>query len=777
MTQSINRIAVLGAGVMGAQIAAHCVNGGFQVDLYDLDTNMVKKALKSLLRLKPAPLACASIASHICAKNYQDDLEALTSADLIIEAIAERMDIKQSLYQKVAPYINEKAFFVTNTSGLSLESLSEVLPEALRSRFCGVHFFNPPRYMKLAELIPTKNSRPDMLDELETFLTRYLGKGVIRAKDTPNFIANRIGVFSLLATIYHAKRFDIPFDVVDALTGPLIGRPKSATFRTLDLVGLDTMAHVIDTMSNTLKDCPWHAYYQKPDWLLGLIAKGKLGQKTEGGIYQKVGRTIQVLDGEQYRDAKPIVANEIKEIFKSKSVNKLALLQKLNHPQAKFLAACFFDLFHYASSQLESIAESTSDIDLSLRWGFGWNKGPFEIWQGQGFEEILSLLKEKSLNKQLMSEHAPADWLNKTTAFYQETLSYSPSQNNFIKRSTLPVYDRQLTKVTPLHQITVLGETLFEDDSVRLWLHTDNIGVLNFKTKMSTISTAVLHGIHKALDVANNCLQGLVIAQADLANFSCGADLSEFVGHLAKEDKSHFKKMVEYFQETTTRIQQSPIPIVAAVSGRAFGGGCEIIQHCHHQVAALESYIGLVEVGVGLLPAGGGLKCLVVEAYKRAAGGDVFYFVEQAFKTVAMAKVSSSAVEAKTLGLLRPEADVILNESEVLFVAIAKAKQMAASNFTKPLPQMVEALGLNNFARLQMIIVNMQKGGFISEHDALIAEKIASVLCGGEVDEGELIDQSWLLKLEVDAFYQLGQTDKTKARIDHMLKTKRPLRN
>lgn len=766
---SIQNIAIFGAGVMGAQIAAHCANAGFLVKLYDLETPLVEKALLNLKKLKPAPLASLESLNFIQAKNYQNHLAELKDIDLVIEAVAERLDIKKSLYEKAIPHLNKNAYFATNTSGLNLETLAASLPDAWQNRFCGVHFFNPPRYMKLAELIPTEKSCPKMLDNLETFLTSYLGKGVIRAKDTPNFIANRVGVFSLLATIYHAEKFDIPFDVVDALTGPLIGRPKSATFRTLDVVGLDTMAHVIDTMKNTLKDCPWHAFYQKPKWLLNLIEQGKLGQKTRSGIYQKVGKTIQVLDNGSYRDAASIIDDEVKAIFKDKSQNTLLALANASSKQANFLAACFLDCFHYASYHLEIIADTTRDVDCCLKWGFGWQQGPFEFWQSMGFSDILNMLKIKSDDKTLMSDAPLPQWLNNISAFYDNEFAYSPIHQNFKAPSDLAVYQKQ---------ISVKGsEVLFEDDCVILRHQKDDIGILSFKTKMNTISSQVLSGLNQALDIANEKVKAIVLWQEDRDNFSCGANLAEFMEHLKKDDNTHFKKMVANFQKATKRMKYNPIPIISAISGRAFGGGCELLQHTHHQVAAMESYIGLVEAGVGLLPAGGGLKALVYDAYEKANGKAIYPYIEDAFKTVAMAKVSMSAKEAKDMGLLRQDATIILNSDELLFVAKEKAKQMVSANFTPPREYPIKALGINELARLKMIITNMQQGQFISEHDAIIASHIASVLCGGEVDEGSLIDENWLLKLEIDAFATLGLTEKTQDRITHMLKTKRPLRN
>ncbi len=371
----IRKVAVLGAGVMGAQIAAHCANASVPVILFDLpkegDPNAIaKKAVDGLKKLDPAPLATRDRAQFIEVANYGSDLEKLRDCDLIIEAIAEKMEWKLDLYAKVAPFIRPDAIFASNTSGLSINALDQGLPESMRDRFCGIHFFNPPRYMALVELIPTARTQPAMLDDLEAWLTTRLGKSIVRAKDTPNFVANRVGVFSILAVMHHTARMGLGFDEVDALTGPLIGRPRSATYRTADVVGLDTLAHVVGTMDATLPDDPWHGYYKSPEWLAGLIAKGALGQKTKGGIFRKEGKVINVLDlaSGAYRPSAGEVAPEVLAILKNRNpTEKFAQLRASQHPQAQFLWAIFRDVFHYCAFQLGAIADSARDVDFAMR--------------------------------------------------------------------------------------------------------------------------------------------------------------------------------------------------------------------------------------------------------------------------------------------------------------------------------------------------------------------------------------------------------------------------
>jgi 3-hydroxyacyl-CoA dehydrogenase len=398
----VRKAAVLGAGVMGAQIAAHLANAEVPVVLFDLpakegDPNgIVRKAIDALKKLEPSPLATKDRVAYIDAANYSQHLDQLKDCDLIIEAIAEKTEWKDDLYRKISPFISPDAIVASNTSGLSINRLSEGLPEALRSRFCGIHFFNPPRYMHLVELIATRTTDPALLDNLESWLVSRLGKGVVRALDTPNFVANRVGVFSILAVMHHTQRLGLGFDVVDSLTGPIIGRPKSATYRTADVVGLDTLAHVIKTMQDTLPDDPWHGYYGVPAWLAALIGKGALGQKTRGGIFRKDGRAIKVLDLalQDYRDSAGDIDPTVLAILKNRNpAEKFAQLRASEHPQAQFLWAIFRDIFHYAAFHLADIADNARDLDFAMRWGFGWAQGPFESWQAAGWQAIAEAVK------------------------------------------------------------------------------------------------------------------------------------------------------------------------------------------------------------------------------------------------------------------------------------------------------------------------------------------------------------------------------------------------
>ncbi len=542
------------------------------------------------------------------------------------------------------------------------------------------------------------------------------------------------------------------------------------------------MSHVIKTMADTLPDDPWHEYFASPAWLKALIDKGALGQKAGAGIFRKVGKDIHVLDLEtqDYRPADRGAAPDVVEILKIKDpADKFAKLRASPHPQAQFVWALFRDLFHYSAVHLEDIAETARDVDLAIRWGYGWSMGPFETWQAAGWKQVADWIAEDIVAGKTMSSAPLPDWVfDGRDGVHGAEGSYSPGRDAKLPRSSLPVYRRQRFPDALLGENFASGDTVYENNGIRLWTDGDDIGVISFKTKMHTVSDQVLDGIQEAIGLAERSFKGVVIWQPK-EPFSAGADLSGALGLLQAGKLDAFEAMVANFQATSQRIKYSLVPVVAAVRGLALGGGCEFQMHSARTVASLESYIGLVEAGVGLLPAGGGLKELALRASEAAGdNGDVFAELKKTFETVAMAKVSASAVDAKQLGLLRADDLVAFNAYELLHIARQQASALAESGYRPPLPaRRIRVAGDVGIATFKMLLVNMLEGRFVSEYDYEIASRIATVLCGGEIDRGALVDEAWLLKLERQHFVELAQQEKTQARIGHMLKTGKPLRN
>jgi 3-hydroxyacyl-CoA dehydrogenase len=803
----VKKVAVLGAGVMGAQIAAHLVNARVPVVLFDLPakegpkSGIALRAIENLKKLSPAPLGIKDEAGLIRAANYEDDIALLKECDLVIEAIAERMDWKHDLYRKVAPHLAPNAIFATNTSGLSITALSDGFDDNLKARFCGVHFFNPPRYMHLVELIPTATTQPDILDRLEAFLTTSLGKGVVRAKDTPNFIANRVGIFSILAVFAEAEKFGIPFDIVDDLTGTKLGRAKSATFRTADVVGLDTMAHVIKTMQDGLANDPFAPVYKTPAVLKGLVDAGALGQKTGAGFYKKEGKLIKVLDAKtgQYVESGKKADEIVVRMLKKDPAERIKLLRESTNPQAQFLWGVFRDVFHYIAVYLEQIAGSAADIDLAIRWGFGWNSGPFEDWQAAGWKQVAEWVKEDiDAGRALANVPLPAWVFDGAVAenggVHGAQGSWSPAASAFVKRAELPVYARQVfraaLKGTEAADPRRAGKTIEENDGARIWTSdgADDVLIISFKGKMNTIGPDVLDTIVRAVELAEAEYKGLVVWQptslqlgAPGGPFSAGANLEAAMPAFMMGGAKGIEPFVKKFQDTMMRVKYAAVPVVPAVSGIALGGGCELMLHSARRVVALESYVGLVEVGVGLVPAGGGLKEAAIAAARAAqAAGSTNYlnFVTNRFQAAAMARVSTSALEAQQIGYVQPTDTIVYNVHELLYVAQSEVRALANAGYRAPLPgQLIPVAGRSGIATIKASLVNMRDGNFISAHDFLIATRIAEVVCGGDVEAGSLVSEDWLLALERKAFIDLLGNGKTQERIMGMLQTGKPVRN
>ena len=795
---NVKKVAVLGAGVMGAQIAAHLVNCKVPVILFDLAAKegpknaIALKAIDNLKKLKPAPLGVAEDAELIEVANYDDDLKKLKGCDLIIEAIAERMDWKSDLYARIAPHVAKHAIVASNTSGLSITRLSEALPEALRPRFCGIHFFNPPRYMVLVELIATPTTRPEVLDQLEAFVTTALGKGVVRAKDTPNFIANRIGIAGMLTTMKEVEKYGLTFDVVDDLTGKRLGRASSGTFRTIDVVGLDTVGHVIRTLQDNLdeKMDSFYGSFGTPPVLQKLIESGHLGQKAKAGFYKKQGRDILRFDLE--KDEYVPSGDKANEVYgrmlRKPAGERLRLLRDSEGPQGQFLWAILRNGFHYAAVHLKDIAETARDVDQAMRWGFGMKQGPFELWQEAGWLDVAKMVQEdidagKALSKQPLPEWVFKGPVAEAGGVHTEQGSWNPTTGQFEPRRQLPVYERQLFPELLRGEAgprpDTAGKTLLETDAIRVWTLDDEVVIATLKTKMRAISPDAGEGLMEALNIAEADYKGLVIWPGD-DPFSVGADLQAMLPGYVAGGAGLVDSMEKELQELMLRLRYANVPTVAAIRGMALGGGCEMAVHCAKRVAIMESYIGLVEVGVGLVPGAGGLAYLARRAAENAqasTGKDLLPFLTEGFTAAAMAKVGMSALDSRKLGYLLWSDTIVPHKDELLYVAIQQARAMYEGGYRPPLKRLFPVAGRDGKATITGQLVNMRDGGFISQHDFDIALKIAHVVTGGDVDPGTLVSEEYLMALERKAFCALIEHPKTQERILGMLSTGKPVRN
>jgi len=793
---NVRKVAVLGAGVMGAQIAAQLVNVRVPVVLFDLPARegpkngIVTRAIDGLRKLKPAALGVAEDAGLIEAANYEEHLEQLRGCDLVIEAIAERMDWKLDLYRRVAPFIAPHAVVASNTSGLSITQLAEALPEEIRPRFCGVHFFNPPRYMALVELIPTPATRPEVLGQLETFCTTTLGKGVVHARDTPNFIANRVGIAGMLATMIEADRFGLGYDVVDDLTGKKMGRASSGTFRTADVVGLDTMAHVIKTLQDQLPADPFYPTYATPPVLATLIGQGALGQKAGAGFYQKVGKDILRYDAArgEYLAAGAKAEPIVDRILKKPAAERLKLLRESSHPQAQFVWAILRDSFHYCAVHLAEIADSARHVDFALRRGFGMRQGPFELWQAAGWTQVAQWVQEDiDAGKALCGAPLPAWVFDGPVAerggVHSAEGSWSAAESRFVPLNPLPVYARQLFPETlvgwaPSDPLQA-GVEEFRNDEIRVWSLDGQVLIASITAKLHLISPAVTEGLLQAVEIAQAKYQGLVIWSPDDV-FSAGANLESLMPVFMKLGAKGIAPEEKKLQDMMLRVRYAQVPVVAAMRGLALGGGCELAVHCARRVAHLESYVGLVEVGVGLIPGGGGLAYIARRAAEQAAaapGSDLLAFLREGYLAAAMAKVGTSALESRKLGYLLDGDLVVAHKDELLHVALGQVRAMADAGWRAPLKTRFPVAGRSAKATIQAQLVAMRDGGQISAHDYHLGSAIADVVCGGDVDAGTLVSEEYLMALERKHFCALLDHPKTQERIMGMLQTGKPVRN
>ncbi|MCG3202428.1 MAG: putative 3-hydroxyacyl-CoA dehydrogenase [Gammaproteobacteria bacterium] len=780
----VRAAAVLGAGVMGAQIAAHLANAGIETLLFDLPEagdprGLARRAIAGLAAVDPPPLAGGQFAARIRPCGYDTDAGLLQDCDLLIEAIAERLDLKIGLLRRIAPSAGPQTVLATNTSGLSIEAMADALPRPLRARFCGIHFFNPPRYMRLVELVPCGSTDRALLDAIETFLVMRLGKGVIRARNTPNFIGNRIGIAALAMSIHHADRHGLRADLADALSGAPVGRPKSATFRTVDIIGLDTYAHVLEGPSARLAGDPWVAYFTLAPWLRELIGRGALGRKAGRGIYRKAGDAIEVYDrgsGGYVRSGAQAAA-EVETILRMADPwERLAGLRACTHPQARYLWSIQRDVLHYAAVHLAGIADSARDVDLAMRWGFGWRHGPFEIWQAAGWRRVARLIEADIAAGEALARIPLPGWVHEIADAHNAGGSWSPGSRRYLPRPALKVYTRQRYPEPLCGEPAPPCAVIFENASARLWRAHDDVAVLSFNTRLNVINAEILESMHRAVDLAERGFAGLVIWQF-APPFSAGADLKEFNAVMRTQGLPGVEAILRSFQGATRRLRDAQVPTVAAVRDLALGGACEVMMHCARTVACTDSRIGLVETGVGVLPAAGGCKEMARRVVAGGRGCNPLEELTRVFGRIMTARRSGSAEQARDFGYLRETDLIIMNPGELLHVAVGQARALAEAGYHPPCHAPIPVCGRDGMRRLNEDMRQALASGRMTEHDAYIGLRVALALTGGEIEPGTLVAEDALLDIERRGFLELLQHPRTQARIHHTLTTGEALRN
>ncbi len=801
MKRHINKVAVIGSGIMGSGIACHFANIGVEVLLLDIlpkepnerekakglgmgdrvvRNRLVNDSLAAALKSKPSPIYHQKFAAAITTGNLEDDIAKVGEVDWIIEVVVERLDIKKQVFETLDKYRKPGTLISSNTSGIPIKFMSEGRSADFQEHFCGTHFFNPARYLKLFEIIPGPHTSREVLDFLGSYGEQFLGKTSVVAKDTPAFIGNRIGIFSIQSLFHAIKDLDMTIEEVDKLTGPVIGRPKSATFRTVDVVGLDTLVHVANGIRENCKDDERLELFELPDFIKTMVDNKWLGSKTGQGFYKKVagqdGKSEILtldLDTMEYRSKKSSKFPTL-ELTKTidRVIERFPVLLEGKDKAGEFYRKSFGALFAYVGHRVPEISDEFYKIDDAMKAGFGWEHGPFQIWDAIGLDRGLELIKAEGL------EAAP--WILEMKGAGIDSF-YS------VQEGATLYYDiakKAMEKVPGQDAFIILdnirkSREVFKNSGVVVEDLGDGILNCEFQSKMNTIGGDVLAGLNKALDLAEKDFQGLVVGN-QAANFSVGANIGLIFMMAAEQEYEELNGAIKLFQDTMMRMRYSSIPTVAAPHGMSLGGGCELSMHADKVVAAAETYIGLVEFGVGVIPGGGGSKEMALRASDSFKKNDVeLNVLQEYFLTIGMAKVSTSAHEAFDLGILQKGKDiVVVNKDRQIATAKAHAKLMAEAGYTRPIRRKdVKVLGKQALGMFLVGTHSMEAGHYISEHDKKIANKLAYVMAGGDLSEPSYVSEQYLLDLEREAFLSLCTERKTLERIQHMLKTGKPLRN
>ena len=794
--RSINKIAIIGSGIMGSGIACHFANIGVKVLLLDIIPNelndkekslglsledkavrnrIVNNSLKNAFKSKPSPIYSQKFSNRISTGNIEDDLHKIKDVDWIMEVVVEKLDIKKKVFDKIEKYRSKGTIISSNTSGIPIKFMSEGRSEDFQRHFCGTHFFNPARYLKLFEIIPGPKTDNNVINFLNIYSEKFLGKTPVIAKDTPAFIGNRIGIFGIQSLFHIVQSLNLSIEEVDKLTGPVIGRPKSATFRTVDVVGLDTLVHVANGI---YKNCPndeAHNLFKLPDFISRMLENKWLGSKSGQGFYKKEGKKINVLDLKtlEYKDKKRVRFETLEQTKSIENIiDRFKILVNGKDKAGEFYRKNFAAMFAYVSNRIPEISDDLYKIDDAMKAGFGWEHGPFKIWDAVGVSFGLDLIKKEGLSA--------AKWVsdmidNDIDNFY----SIKDGISFFYNLS-----DKKHVKIPGQDAFIILdnireSKEVFKNSGVVIEDLGDGILNCEFRSKMNTIGGDVLNGLNKAVDLAEKNYQGLVIGNQG-ANFSVGANIGMIFMMAVEQEYDELNAAIKYFQDTMMRMRYSSIPTVAAPHGMTLGGGCELSMHADMIVAASETYIGLVEFGVGLIPGGGGSKEMAMRASDSFQKNDVeLNILQEYFLTIGMAKVSTSGYEAFDLGILQKGKDkIIVNKDRQLATAKAYAKLMNYQGYTKPIKRSdIKVLGKQALGMFLVGTDSMQASKYISQHDQKIANKLAYVMAGGDLSEPSMVSEQYLLDIEREAFLSLCTERKTLERIQHMLKTGKPLRN
>jgi len=803
MKSRIEKAVVLGAGTMGARIAAHFVNAGLPCVLLDIvppgspagDRNKIVRAgLEAAKKAKPAAFFTASLADKVEIGNFDDDLARCAEADWIIEVVAENLEIKKSLLARVAPFRKPGAIVTTNTSGLPVHLIADGMTEEFQQHWAGTHFFNPPRYLKLVELIPGPKTSPGVIETLTDFCDRRLGKGVVLAKDTPNFIANRVGTFSMLNALRLMTSLDMTIEEVDACTGPAVGQPKSATFRTADIVGLDVLVHVVKNIYETVPNDESREIYKVPPFIEEMIRRGWLGDKTGQGFYKRVKgggeKEILTLDVNtmEYRPrqkAKFASLEAGKPIEDSRErlrvlVGPLLEGQKGDKAQ-QFLWGALSEMCLYAARRVPEISDNVEDVDRAMRWGFAWEMGPFEQVDTLGVAAFAAQVRKEGRALPPVIEKLLASGRK---SFY-ESEKGKTAVFDFKTRAVKPVEEPK--GVIILKSLKEAGREVECNPGASLLDLGDGVVCCEFHGKMNAIGADLIAMLHKGLKRLQNDFDAMVIAN-QAANFSVGANLMLVLVGAQEQEWDELHMAVKQFQNVNLALKYAPKPVVAAPQGMALGGGCEISLHSAKIQAAAEAYIGLVETGVGLIPGGGGTKEMLIRANEHSAGGedlDLFHAMKPVFETIAMAKVGTSAEECREFGFLRRDDGVSMNRDHLVADAKEAAlglvrggwKPLAASWQEGARTTQIKVLGEAFLAPAKLAIHMLQRGGYATEYDGQVGRKLANILAGGALSSSQTVSEQYVLDLEREAFVSLCGEKKTQERMAHTLKTGKPLRN